>query len=185
MQSFRPAAAVSLVLCAGACGGDPPSQPTGTPNERPTASFTVDVTEGSAPLEVRFDASSSTDADGRIDVEGQVALPPEVRTIGTIEGELTGSIVHGEKRVVLYDRLTGRRVICCFGNTVSRRGLDDAVGKRIAVTGEIRSRRSGERASIDVSSYYVFPPEHELPSAEEVRGSIPSLACTESRTSRP
>ena len=42
----------------------------------------------------------------------------------------------------------------------------------MAVTGEIRSRRSGERASIDVSSYYVFPREEDLPSAEEVRGLI-------------
>lgn len=66
MKSCRPAAAVALVLYAAACGGDPPVQPTGTPNERPTAAFTVDVTEGSAPLEVRFDASSSTDPDGQI-----------------------------------------------------------------------------------------------------------------------
>ena len=66
MKSCRPAAAVALALCAAACGGDPPVQPTGTPNERPTAAFTVDVTEGSAPLEVRFDASSSTDPDGQI-----------------------------------------------------------------------------------------------------------------------
>ena len=125
------------------------------------------------------------DADSRIDVERQVTLPTEVRTIGTIEGELGGLIVDGKKRVVLYDRLTGRPVICCFGKTVSRRELGDIVGKRIAVTGEIRSRRSGGRASIDVSSYYVFPPEHELPSAEEVRGSIPSFPCPESRASRP
>ena len=109
------------------------------------------------------------DADRRIDVERQVTLTPEVRTIGTIEGELASLIVHGKKRVVLYDRPTGRPVTC-FGKTVSRRELGDVVGKRIAVTGEIRSRRSGGRVSIDVSSYYVFPPEHELPSAHEVRG---------------
>lgn len=66
MKSWRPAAALALALHAAACDGDPPVQPTGTPNERPTAAFTVDVTEGSAPLEVRFDASSSTDPDGQI-----------------------------------------------------------------------------------------------------------------------
>ncbi|MYH54240.1 MAG: trypsin-like serine protease [Gemmatimonadetes bacterium] len=66
MNRSRQAATAALVLFAAACGGDPPSQPTGTPNQRPTAAFTVDVTEGSAPLEVRFDASASTDPDGNI-----------------------------------------------------------------------------------------------------------------------
>ena len=57
---------LALLALAG-CGGDaPPTGPTGTPNERPTASFTTDVTEGAAPLEVRFDASASTDPDGTI-----------------------------------------------------------------------------------------------------------------------
>ena len=66
MKSFRLAAAVLLVVFAAACGDNAPVQPTGTPNERPTAAFTTDVTEGSAPLEVRFDASSSSDPDGNI-----------------------------------------------------------------------------------------------------------------------
>ena len=99
-------------------------------------------------------------------------LTPEVRSIGTIEGELEGLIIHGAKRFLLYDRLTGRQVICYFGDSVSWERLRDVFGKRMAVTSEIRSRRSGERASIDVSSYYVFPPEDELPSANEVRGLV-------------
>ena len=110
------------------------------------------------------------DADSHVGVEGQLAPSPEVRTIGTIEGELESLMIHGTSHVVLHDRSTGHQVICCFGNTVSCEALRNAFGKRAAVTGEIRSRRSGERASIDVSSYYVFPPEHELPSAHEVRG---------------
>ena len=66
MTSSRLAAAVPLLLFAAACGDSAPTLPTGTPNERPTAAFTVDVSEGSAPLEVHFDASSSTDPDGQI-----------------------------------------------------------------------------------------------------------------------
>lgn len=99
-------------------------------------------------------------------------LNPEVRTIGTIEGELEGLIIHGTKRFFLYDRLTGKQVICYFGDAVPWEGLRDVFGKRIAVTGRIRSRRSGERAYIEVSSYYVFPCEDDLPSAAEVRGLI-------------
>ena len=100
----------------------------------------------------------------------EAVLPPEVRTIGTIEGELEGLIIHGTKRFLLYDRLTGRQVICYFGDAVSWKGLRDVFGKGMAVTGEIRSRASGERASINVSKYYVFPREDELPSADAVRG---------------
>ena len=57
----------AAALVAVACGdGTAPTQPTGTPNLRPTAAFTTDITEGSAPLEVRFDASASSDPDGTI-----------------------------------------------------------------------------------------------------------------------
>ena len=102
----------------------------------------------------------------------EAVLTSEVHTIGTIEGELEGLIIHGAKRFLLYDGLTGRRVTCYFGDTMSWEGLRDVFGKRMAVTGGIRSRRSGERASINVSSYYVFPEESELPSADEVRGIV-------------
>ena len=54
-------------MAATACSDDSsPTPPTGTPNLRPTAAFSTDVTEGSAPLEVRFDASASADPDGSI-----------------------------------------------------------------------------------------------------------------------
>lgn len=57
----------AATLAVAACGGDSaPTQPTGTPNLRPTASFTTDIVEGAAPLEVRFDASASNDPDGNI-----------------------------------------------------------------------------------------------------------------------
>ena len=98
-------------------------------------------------------------------------LTPEVRSIGTIEGELEGLIIHGTKRFLLYDRLTGRQVICYFGDSVSWEGLRDVFGKRMAVTGEIPFAAVPESgASINVSKYYVFPREDELPSAAEVRG---------------
>lgn len=65
LAAAAPTAIVLLAVLA--CSGDSaPTQPTGTPNLRPTASFTTDVTEGAAPLEVRFDASASNDLDGNI-----------------------------------------------------------------------------------------------------------------------
>ena len=68
LKTRHTAACLSVTALAfGACGGDSgPTQPTGTPNLRPTAAFSADVTEGAAPLEVRFDASASNDPDGNI-----------------------------------------------------------------------------------------------------------------------
>ena len=97
-------------------------------------------------------------------------LAPEVHSIGTIEGELEGLIIHGNRRFLIYDRLTGRQVICYFGEQVRWQDLRDSLGRRVAVTCGIRSRRSGERVSIRVSSYYVFPREDELPTADDVLG---------------
>lgn len=112
---------------------------------------------------VRSPRGGPSDADLHPRVEG-------LASIGTIEGELEGSILHGRKRFLLHDRLTGRRVPCCFDDAVSWEEIKDLFGKRIAVTGEIRSRRSGERASINVSSVYVFPRKEDLPTPDEVRG---------------
>ena len=100
----------------------------------------------------------------------EAVLTPAFQSIGTIEGELEGLIIHGQKRFFLYDRLAGRKIICYFGDSVDWEEIRDLLGKRIAVTGEIHSRRSGERASINVSSVYVFPRKEDLPSPDEVRG---------------
>ena len=55
------------------CAGDeetpvalPPPPPPEEPNQLPAADFTIDVDLGQAPLEVNFDASSSSDADGTL-----------------------------------------------------------------------------------------------------------------------
>ena len=104
-----------------------------------------------------------SDADLHLRAEGQV-------TIGTIEGDLEDPIIQGRKRFLLYDRLAGRKIVCYFGDAISWEEIKNLFGKRIAVTGKIRSRRSGERASINVSSVYVFPREEDLPSPDEVRG---------------
>lgn len=59
-------AVVGLVATACGDGGAEPDEFTGTPNTPPVASFTVDVEEGDAPLEVRFDGSASADPDGAV-----------------------------------------------------------------------------------------------------------------------
>jgi len=81
----------------------------------------------------------------------EAVLAPEVTSIGTVEGKLEGLIIHGKNRFLVFDPLTGRQVTCYFGERI---GYDDvlrAFGKRVAVTGWIRSRRSGEKFAIRVN----------------------------------
>ncbi len=58
------AATLGTAGCGSGTGTEPP--PGGTRNEPPVAAFAVDVSEGFAPLEVRFDGSGSRDPDGSV-----------------------------------------------------------------------------------------------------------------------
>ena len=100
----------------------------------------------------------------------EAVLAPELTSIGTVEGKLEGLIIHGKSRFLIFDPLTGRQVICYFGGRVEWEDVLKAFGKRVAATGFIHSRRSGEKVSIQVSRLHVFPPDEELPSSREMIG---------------
>ena len=55
-----------LVMFLLGCNGNGGSTPPITLNQSPTANFNADPTSGAAPLEVSFNASSSSDSDGSI-----------------------------------------------------------------------------------------------------------------------
>lgn len=100
----------------------------------------------------------------------EAVLAPEFKSIGTVEGKLEGLIIHGKNRFLVYDPLTGRRVICYFAERIGYENVLRAFGKRVAVTGLIQSRRSGEKVEIQVRHLHVMPPDEELPSASDVLG---------------
>jgi hypothetical protein len=100
----------------------------------------------------------------------EAVLAPEVKSIGTIEGKLEGLIIHGKTRFLVYDALTGRQVTCYVSERISYGDVLKAFGQRVAVTGMIRSRRSGERVDIQATQFYVMPTDEELPTAADVRG---------------
>ena len=100
----------------------------------------------------------------------EAVLAPELESIGTVEGSLEGLITHGKSRFLIYDPITSRQVTCYFGGRIEWRDVIQAFGKRVAASGLIRSRRSGEKVSISASRLHVFPSDDELPSASDVRG---------------
>lgn len=97
-------------------------------------------------------------------------LAPELESIGTVEGLLEGLITHGKKRFLIFDPITSRQVICYFSERMEWQEVYRAYGRRVAASGLIKSRRSGEKVSITVSRLHVLPHDHELPSAADVLG---------------
>jgi hypothetical protein len=92
-------------------------------------------------------------------------------SIGTIEGKLQALNIHEKpQRFAIFDLLTDRRVECYFGENVELEEVLRGVGRRVAVSGIIKTRGTGERFSIDVRTLRVFPAESDLPTPDDVRG---------------
>lgn len=100
----------------------------------------------------------------------EAVLAPELESIGTVEGRLEGLIIHGKSRFLIFDPITGRQVVCFISGRVEWQHVRDALGRRVAATGRIHSRRSGEKVNIVASRFEVLPEDSELPSAADVRG---------------
>lgn len=100
-------------------------------------------------------------------------IAPRLTSVGTVVGRLEGLTIHGRRVFVVYEQLTGQRIECSFGPQFLEEALR-GFGKRVSVYGRVKSRLTGEKVAIDVEDFEIFPPESELPTAEEVRGILNS-----------
>ena len=94
----------------------------------------------------------------------------ESKDEGTIEGRLE---ILSERRgfhTFVYDPVTDKPIRCRFEDDDIANEAVRAFGRRVAVTGLIRYRATGEATSIEVEEFEVFPPDEELPHADAVRG---------------
>ncbi|OLE15172.1 MAG: hypothetical protein AUI36_38280 [Cyanobacteria bacterium 13_1_40CM_2_61_4] len=95
-------------------------------------------------------------------------------SIGTVEGRLEALDLHSKpRRFAIFDVLTDKRVECFFTSHVTLDDVLRGVGRRVAVTGIIKTRPDGERVSVEARELRVFPAEEELPSPDDVRGILP------------
>ena len=78
--------------------------------------------------------------------------------------------IDGKGRFLIFDPITNRQVVCFIGGRVEWQQVRDALGRRVAATGRIQSRRSGEKISIAASRFEVLLEDSELPSAADVLG---------------
>lgn len=133
----------------------------------------ANLTTDELPIFVR-NGNIAIPATKRLMTHVDEVMGPPRDSIGTIEGKLEALNFHERPpRFAIYDLLTDRRVECFFGTSLSEDDILNAVKRRVAVTGIIKTRPSGERMSIDARELRVFPPEEELPTPDEVLGILP------------
>ena len=121
-------------------------------------------------VKISNDVGSGITLSTRLLEHVEAVLAPELDSIGTVEGRLEGLIIHGKSRFLIFDPITNRQVVCFIGGRVEWQQVRDALGRRVAATGRIQSRRSGEKISIAASRFEVLLEDSELPSAADVLG---------------
>lgn len=116
----------------------------------------------------------SADATKRLMTHVDEVLGKPRESIGTVEGRLEALDLHAKpRRFAIFDVLTDKRIDCYFTSHVTLDQVLSGVGRRVAVTGIIKTRPDGERVSVEARELRVFPREDELPSAEDVLGILP------------
>jgi len=89
--------------------------------------------------------------------------------LGTIEGRLRMISDSGGLHIGVWDALFERAVRCNIPHDLIDTVMA-AFRKRVAVSGRIRYRATGEPVSIDVERFEVFPDARDLPTADSVYG---------------
>lgn len=119
---------------------------------------------------VRSDETESVVVSKRTVAHVDVILGAHIKDYGTVEGTLDSLSRRGGPHFAVYDALTDQAIRCY----VPAERMEDAwkaFGRRVAVSGFIRYRKStGQPLSVEADDIVVFPPEHELPTADDVYG---------------
>ena len=96
-------------------------------------------------------------------------LEIQVRSLGSIEGELLTVSQRDGTRIVIYESLTDRAVQCYIPDEMLEQAIN-AFGGRVYVFGLISYGRDGRPKNIRVEELRVFPEDEDLPSAYDVCG---------------
>ncbi len=101
-------------------------------------------------------------------------LPKTFTTTGSVEGRLETATIHDRNYFRVYDPIHGHGVMCYFPDDQLDR-VRDAFGRRVSVSGRMRTNQRGDKLSMHVQTLYIFPSEEELPKPSELRGLVPDL----------
>lgn len=91
---------------------------------------------------------------------------------GSVEGFLLGVNLHDRRQFSIYDTLTNRRIRCEFGDRIPLELVAQALsrGARVTVYGTIDYRTDDEIRAVRADELVIFPPDADIPTADDVRG---------------
>jgi hypothetical protein len=93
---------------------------------------------------------------------------------GTIEGRLEAIMdASGSLKIRIKDFLYPKAIVCVVPEKLVQSVLD-SFRKRVEIEGRIHYRKDGTPISIEAKLIEVLPEDHELPSADDVRGIMAS-----------
>lgn len=93
---------------------------------------------------------------------------------GTIEGRLEAIMdASGSLKIRIKDFLYPKAIVCLVPESLVQSVLD-SFRRRVEIEGRIHYRKDGSPISIEAHVIEVLPEDHELPSADDVRGIMAS-----------
>lgn len=101
-------------------------------------------------------------------------------TEGSAEGLLEMVTLHERRYFRVYDAVSGVGIPCYFPPE-QLENVRTGLGRRVSVSGRARVSRQGDKLSLQVERFRIFPPEEELPKPSDIRGLVPDM--TEGRRS--
>ena len=104
----------------------------------------------------------------------QSLIKVRYESMGSIVGNLDSISVHRGNEFRVWEELEGYPVTCRFPDTLLER-TKDALGRRVLVHGDLKSNFRGQRISVIVHGFEMYPQDSELPTIEQMSGIIEDL----------
>lgn len=100
----------------------------------------------------------------------EIIKPSPRPHFGSVEGNLEELNVHDGRKFQVWDRITGQKVQCVAGETLTVEDLVGALEKRVLVRGQFETVGANKAMRLSARSIRVFRPDDELPELSEFRG---------------
>ena len=96
-------------------------------------------------------------------------------TIGSVEGKLELVSIHkGNRKFNVYPSVTGKAVQCDLSLALEKEVIA-ALGQQVVVSGKIHRNLNGDPVKVTVEKLTVLPEKHQIPTLDDLMGSIPDL----------
>lgn len=99
-------------------------------------------------------------------------------SIGSVEGTLEMVTIHSQRYFRVYEPVHGRGVVCYFAPELLET-VKESLGKRVMISGTLRSDRYGRPESITVTDFRTIVEEDALPKPSQLRGLVKGMTAGE------